>query len=160
MHEFDPVTDSVTKALASPAADSSALYAAADVVLKLELIAQDLPTEDVRFDSARLRIVDRYTRVECALLDRFHADLVGGDTGPECYEEMKAAAHVLSQFHGYQRCVDLFVGECLIRVDAGGGDMFAAVATSVRLTCHLVEKVFEKVDKILGRFVGDLYKSL
>ena len=58
MHKFNPLNDQLTKA--AQGTDSKQLHDAAEIILKLDLIAQDLPSEDEKFKVAGERIAERF----------------------------------------------------------------------------------------------------
>lgn len=75
---------------------------AADIILKLHLISQELPPE--KFDAAKHRIETKYTEIEQALTEEFVKSHRSSDM-----QRMKEYALILSRFRNYNRCVDEFI---------------------------------------------------
>ena len=97
--------------------------------------------------------MSRYQRIEAALLSEFQ----------ECYansnvKSMHRVAADLSQFRGYQLCVDVFVEESLRAV--GEQTAYADAPYAVDKTRRLVADVFDRADKIVERYIKDIYTSM
>ena len=84
--------------------DSSRLHEAADIILKLQLIAQELPED--KFSKALSRIDAKYLEIQQKLIDEFVKSHRSSDT-----QRMKDLALILSQFKRYNACVDEFIGQ-------------------------------------------------
>jgi len=84
------------------------LFEAAEVIQKLQTIAQDLTnaggTSPSKFDGAVKKINQKYDEIERMLIEEF----VSAQTR-EDHERMKTIAHILYNFKGYSQCVDLFI---------------------------------------------------
>ncbi|KAB7503132.1 Exocyst complex component 5 [Armadillidium nasatum] len=87
--------------------DKSRIYEAADVIQKLYLIAQELPTG--KFETAKKKITDKYYMIENALIHEFKRAHMSGDR-----DRMKEIASTLSHFKGYNQCVNAFIEEAQI----------------------------------------------
>ena len=83
-------------------ANPKRLAEAADVIRKLKLIAQEL--SDDKFKPTKDRIELRYEDIRKNLVNRFQKATKGHDK-----DEMKKYADILSNFKGYQACVNEFV---------------------------------------------------
>lgn len=75
---------------------------AADVIQKLYIVAQDLPTD--QFGIAKKKIEMKYDEVERNLIEEFATAQKNEDI-----EKMKELANILSQFKGYAQCVDVYI---------------------------------------------------
>lgn len=82
--------------------DKSRLFEAADIIQKLYLIAQDLPSE--KFGEAKRKIDAKYDEIERGLIEEFAAAQKTEDI-----EKMKKIATILSQFKGYSQCIDAYI---------------------------------------------------
>jgi hypothetical protein len=82
------------------------LFEAAEVIQKLQTIAQDLTSgaSPSKFDPAVKKINQKYDEIERMLIEEF----VSAQTR-EDHERMKQIAHILYNFKGYSQCVDLFI---------------------------------------------------
>ena len=83
-------------------ADDSKLEQAAEVILKLNQISTDL--KDARFELASNLIEAKYGEIESKLIQRFHQAFFKGDK-----KEMKKYLTILSNFKGYQSCINEFI---------------------------------------------------
>lgn len=99
------------------------MHEAADIILKLQLIAQELPT--AKFEAAKTRIDDKYAEIERLLIEEFVKSHRSKDL-----HRMKDLAQILSQFKGYSACIDAFIEQIQLKqyrekdLGGGGGDIF------------------------------------
>lgn len=75
---------------------------AADIIQKLYLVAQDLPAD--KFGAAKKKIESKYDEIERNLIEEFAMAQT-----EENIEKMKNLAKILSQFKGYNQCVDVYI---------------------------------------------------
>lgn len=78
------------------------LLEAADIIQKLYLVAQDLPTE--KFGPTKKKIESKYDEIERNLIEEFAVAQKEEDI-----EKMKELAKIMSQFKGYSQCVDVYI---------------------------------------------------
>ncbi|XP_015776184.1 PREDICTED: exocyst complex component 5-like [Acropora digitifera] len=90
------------KLVSSVFKDHYQLHEAANIIQKLSLIAQELPSE--RFGPVKKSIKRCHDRVEADLIDEFekahHEDSISG---------MRKCAETLLPFKGYSQCIDSFI---------------------------------------------------
>ncbi|XP_048583321.1 exocyst complex component 5 [Nematostella vectensis] len=133
--------------------DPDQIHEAANIIQKLSLIAQELPSE--RFEDVKERIQDRYNQVEGDLISQFKHAHHCGDT-----DKMKACAETLVPFKGYSQCVDIFIEQC-----QKGQFLSADVFKDVGLVCEnvhsLVKDVFgSNAEIVMGKFVQNLHDGV
>lgn len=75
---------------------------AADIIQKLYLVAQDLPAD--KFGAAKKKIESKYDEIERNLIEEFAVAQT-----EESIDKMKNLAKILSQFKGYNQCVDVYI---------------------------------------------------
>ena len=78
------------------------LFEAADIIQKLQLVAQELPSG--RFRVAQTLIGQKYDEIERSLIEEFARAQVKRDRA-----RMKHIASILSHFKGYSQCIDAFI---------------------------------------------------
>ncbi|CAG2068239.1 unnamed protein product, partial [Timema podura] len=82
--------------------DKGQIDEAADIIQKLHLIAQELPSG--KFEKAKKKIASKYDEIERSLIEEFVKAHRSADIG-----RMKEIATILSHFKGYSQCVDAFI---------------------------------------------------
>ena len=103
MRHFEEFMDGETST--SPVfTDKARLHEAADIIQKLQLTAQELPSGKSDFADAKRRIDAKYSEVESALIEEFVKSHRSGDK-----VRMKDLALILSGFKSYHACVDAFI---------------------------------------------------
>ena len=104
MRHFEEFVDGETST--SPVfTDKSKLHEAADIIQKLQLTAQELPSgSTAEFNEAKRRIDTKYSEVESALIEEFVKSHRSNDK-----QRMKDLASILSGFKSYNACVDAFI---------------------------------------------------
>lgn len=85
-----------------PSCSFEQLFEAADVIQKLQLVAQELPSS--KFGTAQKRIGQKYDEIERCLIEEFVRAQTAGDRA-----QMKHIAAIISQFKGYSQCIDAFI---------------------------------------------------
>lgn len=78
------------------------LFEAADIIQKLQLVAQELPAS--KFSVAQKQIAQKYDEIERSLIEEFAKAQVKGDR-----VQMKHIASILSHFKGFSQCIDAFI---------------------------------------------------
>ena len=171
--------------------DKSRLYEAADIIQKLQIIAQELPAStgqnDVTskepqavgrakaaktsslpttpFDDARRRIDEKYTEIEQHLLEEFVKSERSND-----YQRMKDLALILSQFKGYNQCVDKFIEQKIQlkskyrTVNPFGGhedlDVFKEIVPLCDSSWKTISQVFPNPPQVMSKFVLNIYHNI
>ncbi|XP_037094545.1 LOW QUALITY PROTEIN: exocyst complex component 5-like [Pollicipes pollicipes] len=125
--------------------DDEQIFEAADVIQKLYLISQELPSG--KFEGARTRIGQKYDGVERRLIERFVAAQKRGDR-----DAMKEVASVLSQFKGYSQCVDAFIEQSQQGAFVSR-DIFREIVPVCERNEPIIHYVFHNPAQVMGRFV-------
>jgi len=142
--------------------DGSRLHEAADIILKLQLIAQELPAE--KFSGALKRIESKYLEIQQKLIDEFIKSHRCNDL-----ERMKHLAVILSQFKRYNACVDEFIGQIQTIQQPPGRAAAAAAAApkdvfkDIVPLCHkswkVISMVFPNPQQVMSKFVLNIYHN-
>ncbi|XP_050301731.1 exocyst complex component 5 isoform X2 [Anthonomus grandis grandis] len=123
---------------------------AADVIQKLFLISQDLPSP--KFEAVKRKIERTYSDIEKALIDDFVTAMSREDL-----TRMKAIANVLSQFKGYSQCVDAYIDQsqasCVL-----SKDVFSHLVPLCKHNYDIIKEVFRNPDQVMAKFVLNLYQ--
>ena len=122
---------------------------AADVILKLHLIAQELPAE--KFDHAKKKISSKYHEIERNLIEEFVRAQNSEDAA-----RMKKLASILSHFKGYSQCVDAFIEQSQMS-SFGGKDVFQEVIPMCTKNYQLMQQVFSNPEQVMAKFVLNIY---
>lgn len=122
---------------------------AADVIQKLHLIAQELPSD--KFDSAKKKISAKYDEIERSLIEEFARAHSGEDA-----VRMKELASMLSHFKGYSQCVDAFIEQSQMG-SFGGKDVFQDVIPMCTKNYKLMQQVFANPNQVMAKFVLNIY---
>nr|XP_018900379.1 PREDICTED: exocyst complex component 5 [Bemisia tabaci] len=124
---------------------------AADVIQKLNLIAQELPPSE-NFEEAKKKISKKYSELQKCLIDEFvFAQRYGN------IERMTELANILSQFKGHSQCVNAFIEASQEHAFSGSFNFSDAVTLCER--CYETIKVVfsSSADQIMAKFVLSLY---
>ena len=78
------------------------LFEAADIIQKLQLVAQELPSG--KFSVAQKQIAQKYDEIERSLIEEFVKAHSSSDR-----QKMKDVASILSHFKGYSQGIDAFI---------------------------------------------------
>ncbi|KAG1662389.1 Exocyst complex component 5 [Nymphon striatum] len=132
--------------------DPFKLFPAADVIHKLHLIAQELPSG--KFDKARVKIAKKYDEIERALIE----DFVGAQLSDD-RTRMAEIASILSHFKGYSQCVDAFIEQSQ-KGTFLGLNVFADVVPLCKKSAALVNSVFTNPDQVMSKFVLNIYHGI
>ncbi|XP_013404550.1 exocyst complex component 5 [Lingula anatina] len=131
-------------------AGSAQLQAAADVIQKLYVISQEIPQND-RFNKAREGIAKKYDEIEMALIEDFVRAHNEGQT-----RKMKKIALVLSNFKGYNQCIDAFIEESQRGAFLKPG-IFDEILPLCEKTSELINEVFINPEAVMTKFVLNIY---
>ncbi|KAF5297093.1 hypothetical protein FQA39_LY02673 [Lamprigera yunnana] len=122
---------------------------AADVIQKLNLIAQDLPTP--KFEEAKKMIERKYDEIERALIEDFCVAHKNND-----FKRMKEVSNVLQQFKGYSQCIDAFIeqsqSDCLLNKD-----VFSFLLPLCKENYEIIKMVFTNTEQVMAKFVLNIY---
>lgn len=130
--------------------DSCQLQLAADIIQKLHLIAQELPSGQ-KFDTARQRISDKYNQVENELIEEFkNAHQKNEKT------KMRRVASVLQNFKSYGKCIDSFIEETQ-KGSFTSDNIFNEVLPLCDRTNELIISVFTNPESVMGKLVQRIY---
>ncbi|XP_022651485.1 exocyst complex component 5-like isoform X1 [Varroa destructor] len=114
-------------------------------VLKLHLAASELMSS--RYNDAKQKIADEYSKVEAELLAELSTAQRYGDTA-----KMKEIVGLMSNFRGYGACVDQFILNAQKKAFIHP-DVFQDVMPLTRKVANLVQKVFPYPECVMGKFV-------
>ncbi|XP_018570969.1 exocyst complex component 5 [Anoplophora glabripennis] len=123
---------------------------AAEIIQKLYLIAQDLPSP--KFESVKRKIERKYCDIEKQLIEEFASAIKNEDL-----KRMKQIASVLSQFKGYSQCVDAYIDQsqagCLL-----SKDVFGHLLPLCKYNYEVIKKVFSNPEQVMAKFVLNIYQ--
>lgn len=122
---------------------------AADVIQKLHVIAQELPSE--KFDNAKKQIAAKYDEIERNLIEEFVRAQTAEDAA-----RMKKLASVLSHFKGYSQCINAFIEQSQVS-SFGGKDVFQEVLPMCMKNYKLIQQVFSNPEQVMAKFVLNIY---
>ena len=139
--------------------------------MKLQLIATELPKKDERFFKAVKAIEAKYSEIEKALIEEFVRSHRSED-----HVRMKDIALKLSQFKGYNRCIDEFIGQIqssqdhylhrrsmntsLLSVDGGGSsNIFRDIVPLCESSWKLIDQVFPNPQQVMSKFILNIYHN-
>jgi len=123
---------------------------AAEVIQKLYLIAQELPSGP-RFDKARDRILEKYEAIQKDLIDEFRNAHHNGDK-----RNMKRLAAILAQFKGFNQCIEAFLDECQ-KTAFKRPDIFEDIPPLCATTHTLIIDVFTQPEVVMGKLILSIY---
>lgn len=130
-------------------ADKSQIDEAADIIQKLHLIAQELPSD--KFESAKRKISAKYDEIEKALIEEFVVAQEQEDTA-----RMKEIASILSHFKGYTQCIDAFIEQSQMAALVGK-NVFRDVIPLCRKNYDIMKDVFLNPDQVMAKFILNIY---
>ncbi|XP_045471199.1 exocyst complex component 5 [Harmonia axyridis] len=123
---------------------------AADVIQKLYLISQDLPSP--KFDGVKRKIERKYDEIERALIEEFVNEQKVGNL-----KRMQEIAAVLSDFKNYTHCIDAFIEQsqegCLLTKD-----VFTYLFKLCESSEEIIKKVFVNSEQVMAKFVLNIYQ--
>ncbi|KAF3427629.1 hypothetical protein E2986_08375 [Frieseomelitta varia] len=128
--------------------DKSSLDEAADVIQKLHLISQELPSE--KFEHAKKKIAVKYDEIERNLIEEFVRAHNREDA-----TRMRELASVLAHFKGYSQCIDAFIEQS--QMGSFGKDVFQDVIPMCTKYHKLMQQVFTNPEQVMAKFVLNIY---
>ncbi|KAJ9578780.1 hypothetical protein L9F63_004988 [Diploptera punctata] len=135
--------------LAEVFTDKSQIDEAADIIQKLHLIAQELPSG--KFEIAKKKIASKYDEIERSLIEEFVKAHRSNDKG-----RMKEIASILSHFKGYPQCIDAFIEQSQMGAFTGK-DIFRDVIPLCEKNFTIMTEVFSNPDQVMAKFVLNIY---
>ena len=130
--------------------DRNRLAEQADVIRKLKLISVEL--SDSKFGKTKEQIKRKYDDIEKNLVERFREATENNQK-----EEMKKYADILSNFKGYQKCIDEFVDMSIKKIQPVRSGVFEHVVQhSIRIE-QLSRDVFVHPEQVLQKFLQVVY---
>ncbi|KAJ8975924.1 hypothetical protein NQ317_014884 [Molorchus minor] len=136
--------------LSSIFSDPYRIDEAADIIQKLYLISQDLPSP--KFETVKRKIERKYCDIEKSLIEEFANAIVNEDL-----KRMKEIATVLSQFKGYSQCIDAYIDQsqagCLL-----SKDVFGHLLPLCKYNYEIIKKVFNNHEQVMAKFVLNIYQ--
>lgn len=135
---------------AAPAIDSSKLFEEADVIQKLYLISQELPSGG-KFDEAKKKIFLKYDQVERELIEEFVIAQRNDDK-----QRMKEIAKILSHFKGYSQCMDAFI-ENFQSSYFSSKSIFNEIVPLCLKSQVIVNEVFINPEQVMSKFVLNIF---
>lgn len=130
-------------------ADDSKLEQAAEVIYKLHLLSNDFTDE--RFEHAQFLIEKKYAETELKIQEKFHQAFFNADR-----KAMKKYLLILSNFKGYQVCINEFIKNCQLSVK-NSTNLMSELVPLCRKTNEIINEVFTHNEKIMEQFVKDLF---
>jgi len=148
MKHFDDFLDGDTSV--SPVfMDKARLYEAADIIQKLQLIAQELP--EAEFSPAQRAIEAKYSEIERCLIEEFVRHHRSDDTA-----RMAELALILSHFRGYNECVNAFIEQIQL-TSFRGKDPFKDIVPLCKTSWATISAVFPSPSAVMAKFVLNIY---
>jgi len=123
---------------------------AADIIQKLYLISQELPSS--KFDDACKKIAQKYDEIERSLIDEFVK------AHRSCnVVRMKELANILSHFKNYSQCIDAFIEECQMG-SMMSKDVFIEILPMTEKNYNLAKQVFSSPEHVMTKFILNMYQ--
>uniref|UniRef100_T1J593 Exocyst complex component 5 n=1 Tax=Strigamia maritima TaxID=126957 RepID=T1J593_STRMM len=134
--------------------DKSQLHDAADVIQKLNMVAEELTLENLlRFDAVKKRISDKYEEIEKLLIDQFKEAHITGNR-----EEMKQVALILSPFKHYSECIAAFIKHSQ-GVMKSWKEIFPRVLPLCKTNYAIMNEVFVNPNQVMLMFILCIYQK-
>ena len=137
--------------------DKNKLHEAADVIQKLQLTAQELPSgSTAEFNEAKRRIDSKYSEVESALIEEFVKSHRSNDKS-----RMRDLALILSGFKSYNACVDAFIEQQvqLKTQSHKSGNIFKEAVPLCENSWKVIDAVFPNPQQVMAKVVLNIYHS-
>lgn len=138
--------------------NKKAFFEDADVIHKLYLIAQELPKTE-KFEKSRLRIEQKYNLMERELIEEFVKAYRCDDKS-----QMRDIAAIMSNFKGYNQCIDAFIEQSLMGVIIGSSpldhrDGLSEVLPLCEKVQVIVRDVFKNPEDVMSKFLLHIYSG-
>ncbi|XP_047002914.1 exocyst complex component 5 [Schistocerca americana] len=130
--------------------DKDNIDEAADIIQKLHLIAQELPSG--KFEKAKKKIASKYDEIERSLIEEFVRAHRSDNR-----VRMKEIASTLSHFKGYSQCVDAFIEQSQMGAFLGK-DVFRDVIPLCEKNFTIMKEVFSNPEQVMAKFVLNIYR--
>lgn len=125
------------------------LFEAADVIQKLQLVAQELPSS--KFEVAQREIGLKYDEIERSLIEEFATAQIHQDR-----RRMKDIAAILAHFKGYSQCIDAFIEQSQSGAFTSG-DIFVDVVPLCERNSSIMKEVFHNPEQVMGKFILNIF---
>lgn len=140
------------------AVNKKAFFEDADIIHKLYQNSQDLPKTD-KFEKSRERIEQKYNLMERELIEEFIRAYRCDDRSL-----MKEIATIMSNFKGYNRCIDAFIEQSLMGVIIGSSPLdhregFGEILPLCEKIQNIVRGVFKNPDEVMSKFLLNIYSG-
>ena len=130
--------------------DINTLYEDADIIQKLYLISQELPS-NVKFDHAKKLISKRYNYIEKQLIEEFCSAQKNDDK-----VKMKKIASILSMFKGYSQCIDVFIEQSQMGIFLCE-NLFTDIVPLCIKNQKTIKEVFINPEQVMSKFVLNIF---
>lgn len=130
--------------------DINKLYEEADIIQKLYLISQELPS-GAKFERAKRLIDQRYNTIEEQLIEEFVVAQKNDDKA-----KMKRIASILSSFKCYSHCIDVFIEQSQMGIFLGE-NLFNDIVNLCTRNQRIIKEVFNNPDQVLAKFVLNIF---
>lgn len=136
--------------------NKKAFFEDADVIHKLYLISQELPKTD-KFEKPREKIEQKYNLMERELIEEFVRSYRCDDKST-----MKEIASIMSNFKGYNQCIDAFIEQSLMGVIIGSSPLdhregFSEILPLCEKIQIIVRDVFKNPEEVMSKFLLNIY---
>lgn len=128
------------------------LQPAADIIQKLYLISQELPSNS-DFDTSRDRIKKKYEEIEKKLSMEFEKAFHEEDK-----RNMRRMANILAQFKSNNQCIELFIRECQKKAFVHN-DVFGDVVPLLVSTKVIIDDVFINSETVMYKMIVDIFQK-
>ena len=106
---------------------------------------------DERFENAQFLIEKKYSEMELKIQVKFHQAFFNNDQ-----KAMKKYLSILSNFKGYQNCINEFIKNCQLSLK-NSTNLLSELVPLCRKTNDIINEVFLHNEKIMEQFVKDLF---
>ncbi|CAH1394309.1 unnamed protein product [Nezara viridula] len=135
--------------LASVFSNKEEVFEAADIIQKLHMISQELPSD--KFKDARSKISLKYDEIERSLIEEFVKSHRVHET-----TRMKEIANILMHFKSYSQCIDAFIEESQMGTFVGK-DIFKEILPLTKKNFSIMREVFSNPEQVMAKFVLNIY---
>lgn len=128
----------------------------ADVIHKLYVISQELPKTE-KFERSRERIEQEYNYMERELIEEFVRAYRCDDKA-----QMREIASLMSNFKGYNQCIDAFIEQSLMGVIVGSSpsdhkEGFSDILPLCEKIQVIVKDVFKNPEEVMSKLLLNIY---
>lgn len=149
-------SDHSNSSLSLTVTNKKAFFEDADVIHKLYLISQELPKTE-RFEKSREKIELKYNEMEKTLINEFVQAYRCDDKST-----MREIATIMSNFKGYNQCIDAFIEQSLMGVIIGSSPLdhregFSEVLPLCEKVQSIAKEVFKNPEDVMSKFLLNIY---